>query len=124
MFNSCFARLMDAHFHLNGGINPAFTFLAPYSIEAVTKDGKSLPRIYITNQIRDMGVSGIVLIKTINGEDAVGHLAAPVVSVIVAYKNPTKSTGLRFGAGATAIVSFGKRRKQAHNGCTPTAGAI
>jgi hypothetical protein len=67
----------DSHLYLSGGINSAFTFSAPYSITAASPDGKSLPRIYITNHIVRSQKEGLVAspIKTINGEDAVEFLS-------------------------------------------------
>lgn len=69
-----FYKAHDAHLYLSGGINSAFTFLAPYSITAISKDGKSLPQVYVTNQIRNASVRDPVAIKTINGEDAIEYL--------------------------------------------------
>ena len=66
----------DAHLYLSGGVTSAFSFLAPYSITAASKDGTSLPKVYITNDIiksRDQDWSPSP-IKTINGEDAVEYL--------------------------------------------------
>lgn len=66
----------DSHLYLSGGINSAFTFLAPYSITAASKDGKGVPQVYITNHIirSANGSSTPVPIKTINNENAVEHL--------------------------------------------------
>ncbi|KAF2703361.1 hypothetical protein K504DRAFT_495506 [Pleomassaria siparia CBS 279.74] len=66
----------DAHLYFSGGITSAFTFQAPYAITAASPDGKSLPKIYITNDViesRDQGWTPSP-IKTINNEDAVEYL--------------------------------------------------
>lgn len=67
----------DAHLYLSGGVTSAFSFQSPYSITAASADGKSLPEVYITNDIiKARGDTRWMPspIKTINGEDAVEYL--------------------------------------------------
>jgi hypothetical protein len=71
-------RTHDAHVSLTGGLFAAFTFLAPFSITAVSTDGKALPKMYHTEDLKktDDIANGWVpsAIESINGQDAVQYL--------------------------------------------------
>lgn len=69
-------RTHDAHLYLTAGITAAFSFLAPFSITAASPDGKTLPKVYITDDIiKSRNESWTPSpIKTINDQDAVEYL--------------------------------------------------
>jgi hypothetical protein len=66
----------DGHVRLIAGALAAFSFAAPFEIASVSADGKSLPKVYFTQDIIDSQSEGWKPspIKTINGEDVTEFL--------------------------------------------------
>lgn len=69
----------DAHFQLDSGILAAFTFLSPYSIVSLSKDGVQIPKVYVTDDveylIRPSSQFEPSAITTINGQDVTAYLS-------------------------------------------------
>ena len=67
----------DFHVQLSAGILQAFTFYSPYSLIALSSDGKELPKIYnlddIALQFSDTSFTASP-IQSINGQDAIAFL--------------------------------------------------
>lgn len=65
----------DAHLTLSSGILASFSFLAPFEISSVSTDGKALPKVYITTQIKNQTLAGPPsAIKFINNRTTIEFL--------------------------------------------------
>lgn len=69
----------DAHLDLVSGILAVFTFASPYGIVSVSKDGKELPKVYITDDLIETGNNNhsweASAISQINGQNTADYLA-------------------------------------------------
>ncbi|KAF1954422.1 hypothetical protein CC80DRAFT_517619 [Byssothecium circinans] len=65
----------DAHLSHTSGILSVFTFQAPFEISSVSPDGKSRPKIYLTDDIREKHINGgPSAVSAFNGQEPVEFL--------------------------------------------------